>query len=72
MGTGEPDLRNRVAFPGGPQVKDVGSHAAEVVAQFGGDGRRYSQANFTAKSSATAINIGEHSRQRPAITLIST
>ena len=32
----------------------------------------YSQANFTAKSSATAINIGEHSRRRPAITLIST
>ena len=35
-------------------------------------GRSYSQANFTAKSSATAINVGEHSCRRPAITLIST
>ena len=34
--------------------------------------RRYSQANFTAKRNATAINVGEHSPRRPAITLIKT
>ena len=34
--------------------------------------RRHSQANFTAKSSATATSVGEHSCRRPAITLIST
>ena len=34
--------------------------------------RRHSQANFTAKRNATAINVGEHSPRRPAIPLIKT
>ena len=32
----------------------------------------HSHANFTTKSSATAVKAGEHSRRRPAITLINT